>query len=63
MREFGRIIRICMKLAKVWHHYPDLRFFQLLDSLMGGPSNVDRFYLEDTDLEAKLDAFLADQKE
>ena len=38
---------ICGKLARLWAKYPDMRFFQLMESIVGGR---ERFYLEDDEL-------------
>lgn len=55
-RDPGRIDPILEKLAHAWAHAPDLRLGQLLVNLTG---RQEPFYVEDDQLEASLDAFIA----
>jgi len=48
MRDPNRIHNVLMKLEKLWVHYPDLRFMQLINNLQATQGN-DMFYIEDND--------------
>jgi len=55
MRDPARIKRISDKLAAVWERFPDMRYAQLLQWVVG---RIDCFYVEDEDLEILLDDLL-----
>ncbi len=55
-RDPGRIDTILDKLAQAWASAPDQRLGQLLVNLT---ARLEPFYVEDTQLEAALDAFIA----
>jgi hypothetical protein len=50
MRDIERIDRIINKLRNYWKIYPDLRFNQMIDSLIC-KTKIDAFYLEDDEFE------------
>jgi len=52
-RNPERIKEILLLLEKYWSKHPDLRFFQMLDSL-GFRSEDDYFYTEDLEIIKKL---------
>jgi len=54
MRDPERIDNITQKINEIWHHYPDLRFWQLL-SCIDWEKSGDLFYLEDSKVEEILD--------
>ena len=55
-RNPNRIAVICGKLARLWAKYPDMRFFQLMESIVGGR---ERFYMEDDELMKIIQTLLA----
>jgi hypothetical protein len=55
MRNPDRIDIILNLIEKIWKHYPDLRFGQLIENILYA-DNI--FYTEDDELEAKLLAFM-----
>lgn len=66
MRDPERCPRIAAKLAKLWSRHPSIRMGQLLTSITNdtsqhpNPEWPDQFYLEDGDLETRLDIALAE---
>lgn len=58
MRDEGRIMPLCMQIARLWqHHCPDWRFMQLMSNfaLWYG---ADPFYMEDDEFIKKFREFL-----
>ena len=49
MRSEQRIDLILTHLSKIWHRYPDWRFFQLVSNLSTAMTKNDPFYIEDTE--------------
>lgn len=65
MRDPERIARIINKLHQVWERHPDFRLCQLLDNTVRSHSDTfskDFFYVEDGDLEKRLDAELLQEE-
>lgn len=58
MRDPGRIDPLLVKVAELWHRYPDWRLTQLVVNVaaMGN----DPFYCEDDDFERRLDERIND---
>lgn len=54
MRDIQRIDRLLQKIKDAWTHYPDIRLLQLITAIVG---DWDNFYLEDDELEQKIDLF------
>ena len=61
MRNPNRIPIIIKKLEEAWKRVPDWRLGQLISNLRG-PGVQDVFYLEDDELEKRLDEFLDNKK-
>ena len=55
MRNEKRIDRILTKLGIIWKYYPDLRLGQLIENLT---DTDDTFYIEDSQLEMKIDSII-----
>lgn len=55
MRDPKRIDEITGLLNKVWHKYPDMRFWQLLLNIAWSDKRIDLWYFEDDKAEAALD--------
>ena len=55
-RDPERVGRIAEKLARAWAMAPDLRLGQLVVNLTG---TADPFYVEDDNMEKRLDDFIA----
>ena len=50
MRDANRIVPILEEINKLWHRYPDFRFYQLLimvSEYIDEPKPYDLFFLED----------------
>lgn len=54
MRDPKRIDIILNMIKKLWHKYPDQRFFQLLYNNTRQSVVRDRFFLDDNELEMDL---------
>lgn len=50
MRNEQRIDLILSAISKIWHHYPDWRFTQLVSNICSAMTKNDPFYIEDTEL-------------
>lgn len=60
MRDEGRIMPLCMQVARLWqYHCPDLRFMQLMSNfaLWYG---ADPFYMEDDEFLKKFKEYMAE---
>ena len=56
-RESERVERILDKIKLIWKSSPDLRLLQLIDNLHTDIFD-NPFYLEDTELEKRLDNYI-----
>lgn len=60
MRDEGRIMPLCMQVARLWqYHCPDQRFMQLMSNfaLWYG---ADPFYMEDDEFLKKFKEYMAE---
>jgi len=57
MRDTQRIDRILEKISRLWHKYPDMRFWQLLVNIPW-KYRGDMFFIEDDRTEAAIDEIL-----
>jgi hypothetical protein len=55
MRDPQRIERILALVREIWYLTPDVRLTQLIMNSLG--LNSDPYYIEDTELEAKLKGY------
>ena len=55
MNNEKRIDRILTKLGMIWKRYPDLQLRQLIENLT---DTDDTFYIEDSQLEMKIDSII-----
>lgn len=61
MRNPDRIDKMCEKIAKYWKSVPDWRLGQLLvNATRGSHHYPDLFYIEDNELEMRLDSLFND---
>ena len=58
MRDPARIDRILIKWERIWKQYPDLRFCQLLENMLGCHRDGCFYYVEDDQVEECLDDIL-----
>jgi len=64
MRDPKRIDRMCRKLRRIWHKWPDQRLGQLIEGsiilsgICGDPFYGDPFYVEDDETERRMDKAL-----
>ncbi len=56
-RDSDRIPRILAKFEKIWKGSPDLRFLQMVSNLQANMFD-NPFYLEDNELEERLDNYI-----
>ena len=54
MRDPNRIPRVLALLEKVWDEVPDWRLGQLIENIARDFGWIDAYYMEDDDLEKKL---------
>lgn len=58
MRDEGRIMPLCMKIARLWQHYtPDWRFMQLMSNFTVWYGS-DPFYMEDDEFSRQFLKFM-----
>lgn len=63
-RDPKRIDRMIKLLREVWSHSPDLRLTQLVINVADKQHDCGPvFYVEDTEIEKKLDAMISKRKE
>ena len=56
MRNPARIYPLLNKIGDIWVKMPDIRLGQLISNITH-PSKIDIFYMEDEELEKKIDDF------
>jgi hypothetical protein len=59
MRDPKRIARILGKLQQIWERYPDMRLGQLVTNLIPGADLDKLWFIEEDELERKVDTVLA----
>ena len=58
MRDEGRIMPLCMKVARLWQYTcPDLRFMQLISNFVCWLGR-DPFYMEDDEFLTKFQQYI-----
>jgi len=68
MRDPRRIDRMCRKLRRIWHKWPDQRLGQLIENRIipsgdrRGPATYWIFYAEDDETEKRMDRALRGAK-